>query len=365
MRARAYGASLLASAVWVALADMLADWLYDKEEPEDETFIEFIGEVVSNATIEWIPYFSTFYNWIKYDGAELSALEPINEIIDVIKRFSDGEVSRQDYVNAVIKLAKFFGIPIENINSLIEGIISNFNPELAVQYKSIYYNMSQSHLTKNTNEQFEKGNYDKAKGFMSMDYTLYKFEADSSVLGEILNLRKSGENVSIRNVPSSYEDENGVEIELTETQVQEFKNTYNLANASINKLMADPNYQSLSSSEKAKVVKKIADAYYEYALYKSTGKIPTTRLGQLLAKIGGNINLELMTLITIKLQSVTGTNRKTELVNQLNKIKGLSRNEKLLVMKLMGYSVNEENKQGLVTYLVNNGFTKEEAESWV
>jgi hypothetical protein len=129
--------------------------------------------------------------------------------------------------------------------------------------------------------------------------------------------------------------------------------------------MADPNYQSLSSSEKAKVVKKIADAYYEYALYKSTGKIPTTRLGQLLAKTGGNINLELMTLITIKLQNITGTNRKTELVNQLNKIKGLSRNEKLLVMKLMGYSVNEENKQGLVTYLVNNGFTKEEAESWV
>lgn len=359
-RARAYLAGLVASSLVVTLANMLADWIYDKKEPKDENYVDFLTNLFANATIDWIPYFNQIYNWFEYDEVSIPGVASINEFIEAVKSFTDGDITGADYTNAVMKLLKLFGIPAENLNKLIQGTIGNFNPELAIKYKSLFYSTSQTYLVQQTNSYVESGNLKKARANLSMNYELYKFQIDDDFAEELINLKKAGYSVSVRNKLTSYTNEEGEEVELSEEEQKAFNEIYSQTNEYFKTLKSDSNYQKLSMEDKAKAIKKLTDTMYEVAKYKATGQTPSTKLGKYYAYASSQSTLARTSAIIAYLNSVLADsdNKKSDIVKELNKIGGLSKAEKLFICQMMGYSVSESNNSLLQAYLQRQGLTK-------
>ena len=352
-RMRAYATGLLLSGIAVALADKLADYIYDKEDPKDTELSEVLMAILGNTTIDWIPYLNQIANWWQYDGVEISALEMVNDLLETIKGFTDGEVSSQDFMQAIIQLGTVCGLPLNNLNKLVQGTISNFDPEAGIKYKSLFYNMSQSYLGRETNSYIENGNIDKARASLSLNFSLYKFEADDELTKELVSFKQNGINISIKNTPTEITDAEGKVHVFTEEEMSKFRNIYSGVNVEFKKMKADNIYQKLSMEEKAKAVKKLTDLYFDKAKGEATSK-----LAMLASK---NIPVYSYILIMTQLQEVKG---KDNFIKEINKIRTLNKKEKLLLMSLMGYSVSELSKPTLLRYLRELGLSSKEIEKW-
>lgn len=352
-----YACGIVLSALVTTLADMLADWIYDKKDPEDEELSELGLQLLSNATLDWIPYFNQITNWIKYDGVEVPALGNVNELIQTIKLFTDGDISGRDMLNAGLKIFKLLGIPADNIIKLFNGIISNFNPEYAVKNKSLLYGLSQAYLSQQTNEYIESGNITKAKANMKANYAMYKFEISDELASELVTFKKNGFNISIKNTPTYIVNDKNEQVDLTDDQIKEFRKVYSQSSDAFLKLKKDSNYQLLSLEEKSKTVKKLSDIYYDIAKYKTTGVQPSTLIAKYYAYASDTTMLtrdfSIINYLNVKLAS--SKNKKETLLKELNKINGLSKTEKLLISRMMGYSVSDFNKGALSSYLKSKG----------
>ena len=363
-RLRAYATGLVLSAIAVALADKLADYIYDKEDPEDTELSELLMNILSNTTVEWIPYLNQIMNFIQYDGIEISAFENFNDLLDTIKGFADGNVSTQDFMQAIIQLASVCGLPLNNLNKLVQGTISNFDPEAGIRYQSLFYNMSQSYLGRETNEYIAKGNIEKAEANTSLNYSIYKFEATDKFISEITSLKRNGVSVRIKNLPSTITKEEGEVYTLTNEEMIQFKKIYGEVNSEFEKLYKDLNYQKLSLEEKGKVISKLADLYYDKAKNQVLKLETTSKLSRLTNK---NIPVyDYLIYMTILQNSLENSkNRRETLLKEINKITSLSKKEKLLLVHLMGYSISEASQPLLSHYLKELGFSSEEMEKWV
>jgi len=361
-RARGFAAGIIMSALVVTLADMIADWLYDKEEPEDTDLLDQLMNLLGNTTIDWIPYFNQIWNWYQYDGVEISAVSSINELIESIKTLTSGSYTKQDIINIAMQIAQVFGIPANNVNKLIQGIVGNFSPALALKYKSLFYGMSQTYLSTQTSTYIESGNLSKAKAYMSYNFTTYKFDADEDLINELTTLKQNGYNVSVKNSLTSYTDSGGDTIELSDSEQKQFNEYYILANTYFKSMKNSQYYQSLTMEEKAKAIKKMTDLTHEIAKYKALEITPSSTLGKYYAyasdtsSVGKNIAI--IMYLTSKIAN--SDNKKSTLLKEINKIKGLSKLDKLLICQLMGYSVSETNQSLLSTYLVRKGLSKDE-----
>lgn len=355
-----YACGIVLSALVTTLADMLADWLYDKKDPEDEKLSELALQILSNSTLEWIPYFNQLANWIQYDGVEVPALGNINELLQTIKLFTDGNISSRDMGTAGLKILKLLGIPVDNLSKLYFGIIGNFNPEESAKKKSLLYGLSQSYLSQQTNEYIQSGNITKAKASMKANYAIYKFEINDELSSELIKFKKNGLNISIKNSPTYLVDDKNEQVDLTDKQIIEFKKIYSQSSDAFLKLKRDSNYQSLSMEEKSKAVKKLSDTYYEIAKYKTTGIQPSSLLAKYYAYASDTTtltrDLAIMNYLNVKLAE--SKNKKDTLLKELNKIKGLSKTEKLLISQMMRYKVSDTNKSILSSYLKSKGIEK-------
>ncbi|MFA5575404.1 MAG: hypothetical protein WC994_10205 [Brumimicrobium sp.] len=360
-RARAYFAGLVLSGIVSMLADLMADWLYDREEIEEIDYANKALEILLNSTIDWIPYFNNIYNWVEFDGATFAPIENINDFISAFKNLTDGDIKQQDIMQLALKLAELMGLPANNVSKLIQGFLGNFKPELAYQYKSVLYGASQSYLGREVTENIERGDYTKAQAALSFNYQLYKFDIDDEVAKELIEFKKNGIDISIGNTPTYYTDDEGVKHDLNAQQIAEFKRVYNVANTVIKDTMKSSIYQKLSLEEKAKAIKKISDVYYEIAKGSAT-----SRLALLVAKTQNKVNTGLFASTIVYLQSkYEGVpNRKERLIAELNKMSGLTRSEKLLILNTMGYAIAENNQGAVIAYLRKLGLTINEANSF-
>ncbi|MCK9449427.1 MAG: hypothetical protein M0Q41_10685 [Bacteroidales bacterium] len=364
-RARAYFAGLVLSGIITMLADTLSNWLYDREEIEEFDFANKALEVLLNSTIDWIPYFNSVYNWLEFDGASFAPIENINEFIIAFKNLfesiGEGKINSRDFVQLAIKLAELMGFPAGNLSKLIQGTIGNFNPELAYQYRNVLYGASQSFLGREVNTYIEKGNLDKAEAALSFNFQLYKFDIDDVVAKQFIEFKKNDVDISISNTPTYYTDAEGVKHNYNADVIAEFKKVYNVANIKIKEAMNTSIYQKLSLEEKAKAIKKISDVYYEIAKGEAT-----SRLAMLVAKTQNKVNVGMFATTIVYLQNKYSEvpNRKELIIAELNKISGLTRSEKLLILHTMGYSVADNNKVAVIAYLQKLGLSAKVANNF-
>lgn len=362
-RAVAYASGLLLSSLITTLADLLADWLYDREDIEDFDLARQSIELLLNSTIDWLPYFNSIYNWFMFQDISFAPTETINDLIIAINDLLDGDIKKSDIMKLGLSLAQVFGLPANNMSKLIQGFLGNFNPEQAYKYRNLLYGLSQSYLGKEVNELVEKEKYNDAKIAISFNYNLYKYSIDDEVAKELINFKKNGVDLSINNAITYKLNEKGEKVELTDKELKEFREIYGLANDAIKIAMQSDIYAKLSLEEKAKVFKKISDTYYEIA----KGQLQS-RLSILMAKAHSKLSMARYVNAIVYLQSKFShitENRKAHIIRALNKMKGLKYNDKLLIMFAMGYGIANENKPALTGYLMRLGFSRKDAVAYI
>lgn len=328
--------TLLAAGLWEFLANMLADWLYDKKDPEDFKIGEALIETAKNSFLDWIPLLGTVTNWIDYGEVNIGATTYLENLIDCFNTVRKSGWSMASFTSVASTIMEAAGLPFGNIKKLIDGVVGNFSPKAAIEMKSIFYGASETYLTKNINDNAKAGKLKKAGAYVSEYYSLYKFGITNDVALEIADIKSSGSSVSTHSRLTEMDD-----VKLTEQEQRAFDEVYNQTGNALSKAIANSYYSNLNSNEKASVLRKISDAYYNVAKARISGSIPTGRMAKLL-----NYGVDI-TKFAVMMARLNGLEGKTQIIQNINKMSGLTRREKLIIAWLMGYSIDQSAFAGL------------------
>ena len=136
------------------------------------------------------------------------------------------------------------------------------------------------------------------------------------------------------------------------TDVPFDRNIYQYANIVADNVVKSGLYNSMTDSQKISTLRRIYDAYYDASLNEQE-----TKLG-MIASSGFDITN--IVLYYIKLKDIIGERKET--ITRLLNSSNLTLNEKLLIGRLMNYSVNESHEERLYQYFKNRGLTTSEAK---
>ena len=145
---------------------------------------------------------------------------------------------------------------------------------------------------------------------------------------------------------------------------------YNRAEATevVKAIIKSSDYKSATAEEKAKYINAIYSNYYSYAKAKVMGTSGESKISKLLVLTNGNIDMANYIVYLQKVSTITENKQKTRkelVIDYINRIKGMSKQDKMLLMYLAGYSVNGDSANMLMNYLSQKGMTRNEAKSYL
>ena len=342
--------NLAVSAIITTLVGVMMKYLLGRDKDEEwESFgLDFVGD----AFVDWIPFIGTIYNAFQYDDGNFTPV-PFAQIINLCEvifnsfnKLSSGNLTQKEMTSMAFAifnaLSMLGGISPKNISNLIIGIADKFNPTTALKIQSLLYGYSQSYYTRLMKNALERKDYKNYKTYYKTNAELFKVnELSDKVLDKIISLKKLNYDVTMRNVPSSYNDENGVSHELTSKQVSDFKEIYSLANKAAESVLNQTRFVKLTSEEQATVLRKIFDAYYDYAKAEVLGLDLVSRASKIIDMTDGQINIAKYIAYAQDLSDITGSDRKQQIEKKL-KVYYLSEFEKEMVLYLSGYNMELE-----------------------
>ena len=339
--------NLAVSAIITTLVGVMMKYLLGRDKDEEwESFgLDFVGD----AFVDWIPFVGTIYNAFQYDDGNFTPV-PFAQIINLCEvifnsfnKLSSGNLTQKEMTSMAFAifnaLSMLGGISPKNISNLIIGIADKFNPTTALKMQSLLYGYSQSYYTRLMKNALERKDYENYKTYYKTNAELFKVnELSDKVLDKIISLKKLNYDVTMRNVPTSYNDENGVSHELTSKQVNDFKEIYSLANKAAESVLNQTRFVKLTSEEQATVLRKIFDAYYDYAKAEVLGLDIVSRASKIIDMTDGQINIAKYIAYAQDLSDITGSDRKQQIEKKL-KVYYLSEFEKEMVLYLSGYDI--------------------------
>lgn len=334
--------ALVVGAVFMALVNMLNDFLLDREEPETYDYSLLFFDSLKSM-FDWTPYFGTMLNWFVYGGVDYFPIENLSELVETGGQLLDVVQNKKKFdknlaMNLIIKMANMLGIPAENFQKYGLGIMSNFSPKVAYQTRNMLYGISQSYLNSEYSKGKESNNFNKMLNSFEMNSALYKATLSTSNATEIVRLKNKGLQINAYNVPETYTDKEGKEITLTQEERNNFKLVYDNLDGVLTKIINSSTYKGATDEEKASLINKAYQSYYEYALGRFSTKL------SYLASLKG-IDLS---------KIILGTNENNNL--------HLSAFEKLLVKFASGKSLKEEERYSLYLQLVKLGLNRSVAK---
>lgn len=334
--------ALVVGAVFMALVNMLNDFLLDREEPETYDYSLLFFDSLKSM-FDWAPYFGTMLNWFVYGGVDYFPIENLSELVETGGQLLDVVQNKKKFdknlaMNLIIKMANMLGIPAENFQKYGLGIMSNFSPKVAYQTRNMLYGVSQSYLNSEYSKGKESNNFNKMLNAFEMNSSLYKATLSTSNATEIVRLKNKGLQINAYNVPETYTDKEGKEITLTQEERNNFKLVYDNLDGVLTKIINSSTYKGATNEEKASLINKAYQSYYEYALGRFSTKL------SYLASLKG-IDLS---------RIILGTNENNNL--------HLSAFEKLLVKFASGKSLKEEERYSLYLQLVKLGLNRSVAK---
>lgn len=351
---------LVAQALLVTFINLLMKWLKGKKDLGDADPMEETQNFALSLFTGWVPFVNSITEIFQGYDVTVPSVSVLNEIATICTNITAGNW-QQSMKNIALLIGDATGIPFQNLYDYLIGTISMFNPEVAIRSNSWLYNSSQASMTKSLNESIEKGNDKKATAILSVLIDNYKISTDNDIKGELTDLYLKGYNCLPKTIPSSYTNDKGEEVEFTAVEKESFKEYYELVNDEIQSLMQSGSYDSLDDEYKGKTIKKLYDAYYDYAKSKVLGTTPTSKIGIVLAHTQGKINISRYLPYSMKIAQIEANktqSRKDLVIKYINKLHSLKKQEKLLLLWLNGYGLTNENKSLLGNYLIRNGMTK-------
>ncbi len=317
----------------------------DKGEEWDDYLMEFSMD----AFVDWIPFVGTIYNAFQYDDGNFSPIpfEQFITLFEVISncltKLSSGNLTQREIITQITKLftalSMTAGIPTKNVTNLIIGITDKFSAQTALNMQSLLYGYSQSYYTRLMKESLERKDYTNYAIYYKTNAELFKVnKLSDKVLNKIINLKKIGYDVTLKNVPDTLKDENGEEFVLTDKQITEFREVYSLANQSAVNVLEGVRFNKLSSQDQAAVLRKVFDAYYDYAKSVVSKTDPTSRTAKVIAMTDGKINISKYISYAQDLLNIDGKDKKEQIMKKMKQYY-LSDFEKDIVLYLVGYDV--------------------------
>ena len=339
--------NLAVSAIITTLVGVMMKYLLGRDKDEEwESFgLDFVGD----AFVDWIPFIGTIYNAFQYDDGNFTPV-PFAQIINLCEviynsfnKLSSGNLTQKEMTSMAFAifnaLSMLGGISPKNISNLIIGIADKFNPATALKMQSLLYGYSQSYYTRLMKSALERKDYENYKTYYKTNAELFKVnELSDKVLDKIISLKKLNYDVTMRNVPTSYNDENGVSHELTSKQISDFKEIYSLASKAAESVLNQTRFVKLTSEEQATVLRKIFDAYYDYAKAEVLGLDLVSRASKIIDMTDGQINIAKYIAYAQDLSDIKGSDRKQQIEKKL-KVYYLSEFEKEMVLYLSGYDM--------------------------
>lgn len=381
-RFRGVAVALAANAIGIAVIDQLFDRILAKDDKtfrdgyDEEDALQLLQDVGMNM-VNWLPYAGELID-LAVNDYELSVfpLERINTISqtgsEFVRALQSGD--RQRISKAIVDVVKVAGelggLPLDNVYKYAKGITRNASESAYIYGFRWMEGLTNGQLNAYYNEAIKDKRLTDAKTALSTNYAFYKTgNVDERTIKEIARLSSSGYNAVAKNVPDYLTDEEGNQTELSGNQRSAFRSAYSKANGEVRNLVTGYQYQRLSDASKAKAIKRVYDAYYEYARFVITGEAPTSRLGQLLSASRGSFDRidELATLMgeVGELEADGGESKKDKAMRTVNGYRGLSNAQKLIALALLGYAIPEGSEQSALSYLKSLGLNNAEAKAFL
>ena len=339
--------NLAIGGVITSLVAVLMKYLLGRDKGEE--WDDYLMEFSMDAFVDWIPFVGTIYNAFQYDDGNFSPIpfEQFISLFEVISncftKLSSGNLTQREIITQITKLftalSMTAGIPTKNVTNLIIGITDKFSAQTALNMQSLLYGYSQSYYTRLMKESLERKDYTNYAIYYKTNAELFKVnKLSDKVLNKIINLKKIGYDVTLKNVPDTLKDENGEEFALTDKQITEFREVYSLANQSAVNVLEGVRFNKLSSQDQATVLRKVFDAYYDYAKSVVSKIDPTSRTAKVIAMTDGKINISKYISYAQDLLNIEGKDKKEQIMKKMKQYY-LSDFEKDIVLYLVGYDV--------------------------
>lgn len=369
-------AGLVFSSLLYVLIGKLIKKLQGQEEWDDWDTKKLTTDTVEQMFFNSFPYLSTIYYSIK-NNSDMSVftIDNLNNMIkstkglfDAISSGNIGEITGSG-LTALFMLAQYFGIPAQSMYKIVNGVWYNIDHDSNIRYNNWLGRLGSVALRNNYNSAVDKKQYNKAYANLEVWLSNNAMKSSKENIDEIYRLNVAGiDGIVPSAIPASYTTADGANVKLTSGEKTEFRRLYALADAQAKALIQSDAYRALDDEYKGKALKSVYSSYYRFAKNKVFGLEPSGKVASLLYHTNGDVDLAkyivgLQTLSTIK-ETKTRT-RKEMVISAINKMVGYTRQEKLLLAYLCGYSVNENNKNSLTAFLVSKGFTRKDAIAYL
>ena len=365
-------ASLITSAVFMALVAQLFRTLYNKDDEEDNVVANMATDAIGNL-FGGLPIFKDIYSRL-VEGYDIDgyAYSAINDMLDsadnIFKMCGDivsGEVTSQEVAknikNMVYAAGQIFGLPARNVYNVAYGLMKRVSPSAAYKIDTAFYNKN---YTSDLNKAIARGDDDMIATIVELmtDERVGDI-GDSAVSKELNSLVTKGFDVIPRSVGKKI-TYNGEEINLTNNQRKRFKEVYSVANKAVASLVKLNQYDSASEEVKAKAIKYIYSVYYNLALQDLLGVDLETKT----VLFAEAIDVEKLAIIVATANSLTadldnkgkaisGT-RKRKIQSYVNSLR-LSAAQKYMIMGYLGFR-NLKGETQVKAYINRLNLTKSE-----
>lgn len=365
-------ASLVASAVFMALVAQLFRTLYNRDDDDDNIAVNMTVDAIGNL-FGGLPIikdiYARFTEGYDLDNYAYSAINDLFDsaegIFDMVGNIFSGEWdSKQLAKNAkdlLFTSGQILGLPTRNIYNIGYGLIKRFSPSTAYKIDDMFYN--QNYRT-DLNKAIEKDDEEMISTIVGimLDDNIGGIK-NSSARKELDKLVKAGYNVIPKSVGNSVTYE-GEEHALSSKQVKEFNAIYSTANEALASLVTLSQYTSATDEVKAKAVNFVFDTYYNLALQDFLG-VEIESKNVLFAEA---IDIEKLAIIIAMARSLTadmdkngnaisGT-RKAKVQSYINSLK-LTAAQKYMIMGYLGYT-NTKGEAQVKAYINRLKLTKSE-----
>lgn len=358
--------ALITSAAFMAGVAKLFRWLYRKDDDENTAeamTVDFIGNLFGGLPVlkEIYGRFAEGYDIDNYAYSAINdLLDSVQDIYQGVEKIASGKIAEEDIGKTLKKLAfsagQVLGIPTRNMYNILYGLTKRVSPTTAYLIDSKMY---KKNYVSDLNKAIE--NDDTAMINLIMSIILDKRvgnEYSEVVVDNLKRLYSAGYSVLPKSIGSSV-TYNGESIELTSSQQKYFKNIYNKANASVEKMILDRVYKNLSEEKQAKAIKNLYDAYYSKALSETLGVENDNKL----LKMSKYISIEKLAAINAGLstfssdkdstgKTITGTKRNKIIKYLLNQ--SLTDEQRLLILAFQGYTMKDREYRGWTAAQVKN-----------
>ncbi len=366
-------AKMIINGIAVTAVGMLANFLYGKKKFSEYKAEEILTTVATNSFLNWIPVVGTLtgtvLNGYEIDAPSISMLNDLGQVAhNIYSSIVEGKVSGALLTGLISILEGLTGLPIDEIKKYIYGITKLIDSEAALKFNNIFYASTVNGLTKSYNQYIESGDTKSAQAYLS--YMVSEFKGgvtNDQINAELVILSSQGYNAIPRSIPTAYTDDNGNQIQLTAAQITQFKKLYQQSENQVVKVMNTPEYRVATSEEKAKLISSVYNAYYGFAKARAIGSSGSSKLENLLVLTNGNVELAKYISILQKTGSITETKKKSRkelVIDYINKLQ-MSKQEKVLLMYLAGYSVTGNSQKTLISFLMSKGASHKDALTYV